>query len=845
MRYVNRLLLLTARLRQRGSALLVALMVMVGLSLLGLAFVAVSETESAISVTERNHAQVVATAEAGAKQVVQWFQDPSTAQSLQMMPDNSTGATWFKTQRVVGSYTGYYKPDTTSKICDTPYSPFEKDMFYGNEASADVIITRSTPAAISFLTNFNTKLLGTGLDPRETGEIDEIRIYAPPIQGGNLVADPGGSGNKFWVGGSRLGVATIAVRVDKYDKPASDPTRRSIATATCRAVVGKFPLPIPMGPLQSQTSLSTTGNFDVSWGLVSAQTSLAIKKDYSTLPWVNAYERLHYDRGYDSSQVFQPNHTYYRYDIARPLDATITANPLLKAHEYWVKTAPTGPSAATEPAWPTNSGGTVVSGGVTFTERYPSAYPITTAASDKDNNQPWLWWLATGTNPIADPWFQARSAGPITSPVPPNAQPQPYTFPYSIPNSFKSVQQFPPIPTHWFQYQSFDQYNMYRRIVFPNIDYDYWKATAIAGNGQNQVHYLYPSNPPPLCSPTSGTSMYTDGVSTLSFNTWTSKGSGYYFFDTCNQLNPQNSGPGTLNGTQNPGSSASISGFAYVNAAFSTTGVKSPSGWFSQPGEPYEDIGYRQVAISTTPTTTAGNFVTDASGQPVIAGAYNGGWDYEDLPWSNNLSGCCTGSQNHKFDVCVAPHTVTPPGGGAAYTGWFVLPYYPGCKPGNNIQMPNCECSEPHEPYLNVIYDGSSLATCTAPNTCAPLNVGWEDPSSEHHIAKTTADGSPYTSPVDCSSYTVALADNCTSNGYEKRGGLVQLSPAVNGVLYAEGQLGSTGNAVYYGAVLVGPAGIDTAGTPKVWYDERLQDGTWLPPGLPRVIITSLQTDQN
>ena len=61
---------------QKGSALLVALMTMVGLSLLGLAFVALSETENAISINEQNHTQTVAVAEAGAKLVLQWFQDP-------------------------------------------------------------------------------------------------------------------------------------------------------------------------------------------------------------------------------------------------------------------------------------------------------------------------------------------------------------------------------------------------------------------------------------------------------------------------------------------------------------------------------------------------------------------------------------------------------------------------------------------------------------------------------------------------------------------------------------------------------------------------------------------------
>jgi signal transduction histidine kinase len=50
---------------QQGSALLVALMVMAGLSLLGLAFVAISETESAIAVNQRNYVQSQAAAEAG------------------------------------------------------------------------------------------------------------------------------------------------------------------------------------------------------------------------------------------------------------------------------------------------------------------------------------------------------------------------------------------------------------------------------------------------------------------------------------------------------------------------------------------------------------------------------------------------------------------------------------------------------------------------------------------------------------------------------------------------------------------------------------------------------------
>src|SRR5947208_16228625 len=98
----------------RGSALLVSLMVIVGLSLLGLGFVAISETESAIAKNEQNALQTEAVAEAGAKMVVEWFQDPTWAQTNAALPLNNTAtvaqgaipaAGAIKTTRVVGDYT--------------------------------------------------------------------------------------------------------------------------------------------------------------------------------------------------------------------------------------------------------------------------------------------------------------------------------------------------------------------------------------------------------------------------------------------------------------------------------------------------------------------------------------------------------------------------------------------------------------------------------------------------------------------------------------------------------------------------------------------------------------------
>src|SRR5437667_6520244 len=73
---------------KRGSALLVSLMVIVGLSLLGLGFVAISETETAIAKNQQSILQTQAVAEAGAKMVVEWFQDPTWGIANAAMPVN-------------------------------------------------------------------------------------------------------------------------------------------------------------------------------------------------------------------------------------------------------------------------------------------------------------------------------------------------------------------------------------------------------------------------------------------------------------------------------------------------------------------------------------------------------------------------------------------------------------------------------------------------------------------------------------------------------------------------------------------------------------------------------------
>src|SRR5215212_9207686 len=138
MRKINR--------KSRGSALLVSLMVMVGLSLLGLGFVVIAETESNISVNERNYNQVLAVAESGARLALEWFQDPQWADAHDLLPANVDEIKNERTS-IVGDtssppYVGKYK-DEGGLLFDKPHRPKSVNRFFGTATLPDVVINET------------------------------------------------------------------------------------------------------------------------------------------------------------------------------------------------------------------------------------------------------------------------------------------------------------------------------------------------------------------------------------------------------------------------------------------------------------------------------------------------------------------------------------------------------------------------------------------------------------------------------------------------------------------------------------------------------------------------------
>jgi hypothetical protein len=737
----------------RGSALLVTLMVMVGLSLLGLGFVVISETENSISANERNHAQVLAVAEAGAKLALEWFQDPDWAEARGILPANDNA---IKTQRVLTSaapppftsYTGYYKSEAGTLLFDKPFKPAARNRFFGDEQRADVIINATTDAA--FLSAINNYLFAD----LTNGQITDIRVYAPPILDGTL------NTNGFWESGSRYGLATIRVTAQKIINS------QVVSERQVKLVISEWPFPGPQGPVQSNANISTGGNFGVHWGRMTSEGNLEIKRPLVGLPWFDAWNSIRFDHGY----------------FAAGVDAFGNAND----------------------------------------------------ASSVCTQHDWLYKIYNAL--IEDPWYEARAKGNIINPIS-GTNDHPFKFQLAT----QDIVNTPDVGwSNWFQNQNGDESGAAcggqdkKMVIFPKIDYEFWKAlsqsASTSTSGVKYLRWVVGED-------------YTDGIETKNFAKWvntvTGAKPGFYFFDTRNGLNPQGDAPAgvltpkvTINSSDD-GPTFLMKGFVYLNTQeFGSQGINGPGGWYNFPGEPFRDIGYEVV-------DTATNDYKLESGNRVITGANDGEFSWQDV---NN---------NGQLDIYLEQRSPAIPGGGSLSNQWFPVKWSPGCTVGVNGVV-GANCSEPHEPYLNLIYPSVgnyAQACCGGGGAPRRLTVGWQAPNSfsKLPIKKDEATGNP----IACSAGN-AIDPNCTSNLYNRDGPLANnfgntsnTRPILDGVLYNEGRFDSQGNAAYFGSILINGDIVGT-GTPEVWFDELLIKGGWQDKfkELPRVFVTAHETEQ-
>lgn len=255
---------------EEGSALILAALVTVILSLLGLSYLMMAQTENTIAENERNSAAALYVAEAGARLVVGWFNDPTATGYLvptladldrtkRIFDHDNNGGT-ARVQAASGDATKPLYKDATvtaSLIFDRPYRSALGDTFLGVETGTDgnVAFAAMGPDIIvnsSFLTTINDTLFSNFPSPFLRARITRIEVYQPPILsiGGN---------------NTRMGIATVKVTAGVFQYPGTA-SERQIATRIAKAVVNEIPVPGPVGPLQSCAGLGYNGDFKIHWG---------------------------------------------------------------------------------------------------------------------------------------------------------------------------------------------------------------------------------------------------------------------------------------------------------------------------------------------------------------------------------------------------------------------------------------------------------------------------------------------------------------------------------------------------------------------------------------------------
>jgi hypothetical protein len=855
--------------RDRGSALLVSLMVIVGLSLLGLGFVAISETESAIARNQQNALQTQAVAEAGAKLVVEWFQDPGWGQTTGGQPRNTSAnanLAAIKVTRVSGDYSGVYKPSATLLLFDKPYRPDPMHRFYADENTGDIVINQTTDATT--ITNVNKILFGPTAEDTRSGEITEIRIYAPPSVGGTLTqngaaTNPDGTPQMFWGGPlQRFGVATIKVTAAQFRDPNGSKTAASniISQHAVRLVVGELPLPIPAGPIQGNANVSFGGSFQVHWGLETSTKDLKTSSRWTALPWANAFERPHFEHGYEAGTAVDsvsimsggsgytsvPNITFSGGGAAAAT-ATVT-NGIITA------VAMTAYGTGYNPQNPPNitvTGGGAGAGASLQANVGREVWPYTAGAFDNAD-----FFHENLGKDFQDPWYGARAIGDNDTDGSTNPVDNPMCYPYQISFDELSTDN----PSWAFQWQSVNSYPFQKRFVFPSILYDYWKRIAKQGRGYKGIYYFA------YDAATGGFKRWGTGTAQpMSFwanstpagpgLTGSGLGAGFFFFDTIHGVNPQKIADPVLKTaeltpaeawkTSDFGPAFLMQGFVYMNTvAFGTQGAgKSPTIVDANyPGEPFRDIGYPDWNTATS----AWNQCPPNSGIPCRKEAGDGVFSHQEL----NNNGVCdivvmqapawTSNDNSVMIAHASPFTMS--NGNVTYvektwksplvaTADYGAPCTVPAKTYDGTNPAPTDCSEPHEPYLNLIYPAAALNNSNKLNV---VTVGWEAPKKQTYQAKAKG--------ITCSA-TPSPAD-CTTNGYDLDGARVDLNVILYGVLYNEGQYNAEGNASYYGSVLIQDNITKGTGTADVWFDEKLIKGSWAPANMPRVIVFNEQTDE-
>ena len=270
---------------QRGSALVIAILIAVILTLLGVSFLMMAETENRIASNERHAAQALYAAEAGARAVRSWFDRPETGlgfpplavvdRSLRRIDEDGAGPGVEQAATQGDPNWPWYKDgvdldlDGFEDLFDRPYRDGREHMLLGTEDGPDLRIDPEfSSAAEDYLEQLSEALFQDSIDSGLVARISRVDVYGPPYL----------ERNGTW---TRYGMGRVRVTAEIH--PVEFP-ERTLARETLDAVLNEVPYRRPFGPLHSCGDLTFEPELTVHWGAVTAQGNATLPASLADIP---------------------------------------------------------------------------------------------------------------------------------------------------------------------------------------------------------------------------------------------------------------------------------------------------------------------------------------------------------------------------------------------------------------------------------------------------------------------------------------------------------------------------------------------------------------------------------
>jgi hypothetical protein len=293
---------------ERGSAMIVSVLVTAIMSLLGISYLLMADTENRIAENEKLAGQCLYFGEGTVREVKRWFDRPPyvVGGTLNLVKPLTTLVV--RTSRQIDidgdgptapvaadgtSTKPYYKVgidrdlDGNDDIFDKPYRSALGDMLVGTETGPDIVIDRATSSATATFLDGLADKIAPNFPAAAAGvraRVKRIDIYEPPYL---PVAG-------IW---TRFGMGTVKATVEIVRIQGA--STKVIATRIVKAVLNETPYPGPFGPLHSCQDLAWNGSFRVHWGPTTAVTAadpkgntmpLSIPRDIPPRPQIDLLE---------------------------------------------------------------------------------------------------------------------------------------------------------------------------------------------------------------------------------------------------------------------------------------------------------------------------------------------------------------------------------------------------------------------------------------------------------------------------------------------------------------------------------------------------------------------------